>query len=1522
MSSHDDSIPKITISFSLLIRVNKKPATSLKYCAGWLLFLVFVLICISNRSRKIIKKTLKIGSLVLGIAIALVVAAWLTIQSPAVQTWLTQKFAGILSEKYHTTISVQGVSVRFFNKVVLEEVLIEDQKKDSLVYVKELVADIDSFSLKRKFVAVGKLKLDQTRMFIEVDSAGRGNYEFLTDAFKSNARDTSGRSLDVWLTLDSFEFSNARVRYAFADSTGRREINLDHISLGISGFKIQEQKTLFSVDNFQFTDRGEFELQEFKGKVEISPDSLNVRSLRVKTLNSEITEATLLIDKSQIGREMNLRKLRAAIDLKQSFISLKDIGIAIPELRGMDDKIEVMGQISGTLADLKGKNIELSLGGATRLNFDAYLNGLPDFANTYLHVDLKQSFADFRELAQVKLPDRFPLKQIDMPKQLLQAGIIEYQGNFTGFLSDFVAYGTLRSKWGVLNTDLSFVPTKGDELKINGRLKTVNFQLGELVQTNLLDHVTFDGNISGLLNQVTSDFSASVSGKIDSIDINQYHYRNIQMNGDIENKKFDGNLLADDPNLKMSFEGEFNLNKPEPDFNFKMNVERANLIAMNLVDRFKRSDIAFDLDANFTGNNIDNIVGKIHFKNGSYQNENGLLDFSNIDLKTFSENVPVLQLRSDFLDADIRGHYQLHNLYSSVRQIISRYLPSSGVTAPVQKLENTFDFKLNLKDLNRFTQVLIPELRMMPAEIDGRINSENNTLVLNGTFPEIQYRTSVLKNYTLNVDGDSKMNIRNKVEEIALGDQFKVYNFLVISEAESDVLDSKISWNNNGAVSYAGSLDASARFFPQKGSPHIELSVKPTRISVADSVWQINSSLITIDSTMVKVDKLKFSSRGQSVTIDGTIDRTSDHRLNFNFGQVDLSLLDRFTAQNLKLKGEINGTMSLIDIYRKPLFLANLGISDLGLLGETFGDATTQSRWDPDLQEMNAELVIKSGDKETLQAFGTYSPGLDSLSVYTNFDHFSILILQPLMGSSFANFHGDATGKVWIHGNPNHFMHDGALYASNAGLMLSDMKVNYTLNDSVKFIGDKIVFPDIPVFDDFGNRGVFSGSIQHRTFSKMVYNLALKSDRIMVFNTTVADNEQFYGKLFGSGDVSITGRGATVLIDGSARTERGTEMNISLEYQGDAQEYDFLTFISHSDQSDKPVVKPPYSNSDLQMRFDVDVTPEAKAQLIYNSKIGDMIKAQGSGNMQINIDNDYNIKLYGEYTVEQGDYLFTLQNVINKRFEIQQGGTIEWNGDPYDATLDINAIYHLKAALNELYAGAADDNDYNQRIPVECKITLTKSVSNPEIKLDINFPTAEASVRDEVGQYISTDEDMNKQILSLLVLGKFYTPEHLRGGYSGGNSNLVGSTASELFSNQLSNWLSEIVRDFDVGFKYRPGNQITNDEVELALSTQLFNDRVSINGNIGNNASQRISANSNSFVGDADVNVKLTRNGKLRLKAYNHANNNLIYETSPYTQGVGFTYREDFDNFNELWKKVKSLFPFKSSAGKKRSGKR
>jgi len=424
----------------------------------------------------------------------------------------------------------------------------------------------------------------------------------------------------------------------------------------------------------------------------------------------------------------------------------------------------------------------------------------------------------------------------------------------------------------------------------------------------------------------------------------------------------------------------------------------------------------------------------------------------------------------------------------------------------------------------------------------------------------------------------------------------------------------------------------------------------------------------------------------------------------------------------------------------------------------------------------------------------------------------------------------------------------------------------------------------------------------------MIYDLKVRSPKIVAINTTLRNNDQFFGKVIANGQLSVTGRGKQVSLTGSATTLSGTAVNISLDSESEIERYDFIQFVSSQEEEEQEFIFSEEENEgDFSLNFTIRATPEAQAQLIYNSQIGDVIKARGEGLLVFGMDNEGNITLSGNYTVEQGDYLFTLQNVINKRFTIEQGGTIDWSGDPYDATIDINAVYKLKASLYDLIGNNERNIYQSQRIPVECKILLSEELTNPEIDFAIDFPTVENRLDEELRQYFSTQEDLNKQILSLVVLGKFYTPEYLRGTFEAQNPNLIGTTASELFSNQLSNWLSQISTNVDVGLNYRPGNQITDDEIELALSTQMFNDRVTINGNIGNN-NNPYSTNQSQLVGDFEVNVKLIPSGKLQFKAYNRSNNNLIYETAPYTQGVGFSFTEDYNSFNDLLNKMKSLF--------------
>jgi hypothetical protein len=321
------------------------------------------------------------------------------------------------------------------------------------------------------------------------------------------------------------------------------------------------------------------------------------------------------------------------------------------------------------------------------------------------------------------------------------------------------------------------------------------------------------------------------------------------------------------------------------------------------------------------------------------------------------------------------------------------------------------------------------------------------------------------------------------------------------------------------------------------------------------------------------------------------------------------------------------------------------------------------------------------------------------------------------------------------------------------------------------------------------------------------------------------------------------------------------------------------------------------------------------------------MRARGKGNMKLEINTLGKFNMYGDYVIDEGDYLFTLQNIINKKFLVEKGGVISWSGNPSDAMLEIKAVYKTRTALYNLLLLPGDE--YKKRMPIECQLYLTGRLLSPTIKYDIVLPNAAEETRNKVREAINNDEELSKQFLSLLVMNSFYTdPARAAGEGSSGalmTRDIGRTTSLELLSNQLSNWMSQLSKDFDIGVNYRAGDQlVTRQEVEVALSTQLLNDRVSINGNFDVGTGNTTTAtnttttatvpknNSTNLTGDFNLEVKLVESGKLRFKVFSRLNDQTYYQQAPYTQGIGLFYRDEFSSVGQLSRryqdKVKKIF--------------
>ncbi|MGQ8337831.1 translocation/assembly module TamB domain-containing protein [Sunxiuqinia sp. A32] len=1419
---------------------------------------------------------------------------------------MVRQLTNRISKRVDTRISIKSVDIGFFNKVILNEVLVEDQHQDTLVYVDRLVASIDSLQFRKRKVVLSALELKDTKLFLSLDEKHLPNYKFLLDSLR-----TPKKNENVWgFFCHDFIFSNTQLAYSYYKMKEARVIDLRDIQLDVTNLVMNRDSIAFNVNKLSLDDKKSFSLNELSTRFTSYKHLIKLQDLKLLTPRSKIVSADFLLDQTPMldGKDFSFSELD--LNVKESSIHFTDLAQFVPSLKGMDLEMSLSGHVYGTIADLKAKQLAFGFGKNTKMVCDFYVNGLPNIEKSYIMLDLKNSSTDFTDLMNVRLPESMGGNFLDFPDFLKEAGIIQYKGSFTGFTSDFVAYGTVNSNFGRLTTDLSFVPSNDDLLSVEGHLKTVNFKLGEFARLKKVGPITFNGQIDGDYSSKDKKFAATIDGVVDSLDYNNYKFKNLVLDGNIQDQKFEGDLKIDDPNLMAVFNGKLDFNPEIPVFDFELLLKKADLVALHLDETHEQSKLAVDLKAKFSGNSIDNLNGSIWFDEGSYENENNQFNLNSLSLETSRDSLSHLQILSDFVDLKIDGDYSFRTIHQSLKNMIHKYLPSSGIKFQEIAGQNAFDFSLSIKDVEPITNTFSPELYVSPATAEGRFDEKGAGLEVKATFPRVEYRNLTFNDYNLTIRSGENIEVISRLGELEMGGTQKIYNLSLLAEAFDNELKSRLIWNNYHQVTYSGELETITKFQHQKGQrPHVELSVLPSKIYVADTLWLVHPAKVTIDTTTIHVADFQISHDDQTFVLEGAISKDKSDRLNVAINNFDLGVVNQISDKDIRLKGTMNGTTSVFDIYEKALFLSDLKIDGFTFRDQEVGDISVVSKWDRVSEAIQSELVVNDHDRKSLNAFGTYKPKTDSVEFYVNLNNLSTAVLQPVLEKTFKNIHGNATGNARIYGTPGKILIDGDVYGLNAGLTIKNLQVAYYFSDTVRFAADSIIFDKIKIYDYAGNSGLFDGSIRHDNFKNMDYDMTLSSSKILALNTTIRDNERFYGTAYANGLMSITGHGRDINLDVIASPRNGTALNISLDYEEDVPVYDFIRFVSDEKTTDNPIVrKNDYNDSRLSMSFDLDITPEAKMQLIYNSQIGDVIKAQGNGSMQVNIDPDFNISMYGNYRVDRGDYLFTLQNVINKKFEIEQGGTMTWNGDPYEAIIDINAIYRLKASLYELFANTYENIDYTQRIPVLCKIALTEDLMNPNIDFDIEFPSAEDRIKDEVRQFFNTDEDMNKQILSLLVLGRFYTPEYLRGTYEATNTNLVGTTASELFSNQLSNWLSQISNDFDIGVNYRPGNQITNDEIELALSTQIFNDRVTLNGNIGNNGTQAATANNNNIIGDFDLNVKLTNNGKLQFKAYNHSNNNIIYETSPYTQGVGFSYRENYDNFGELWQKFKRLF--------------
>ncbi len=1453
--------------------------------------------------------------------LAIPAMAFIILQNSMVQTYLANRIATTISENLEADFSIESMDMILFNRVVMKEVMLKDQYLDTLLYAPSMIATLKTFSPSTNKIELSRLKFKDATIRLSTDTTRTINLKFITQALKNPSDSTKVK----WkVSIHNIDFEKSRFKYENhfkprEPDYGVNFTDMDFADLDIqvTDLRVDSGTVHILIERLDFMDKSGCEMHKLSALMSLNKEFMKFKDLHIILDDSDIRSDQLdfmFNSWKDFGNQGFSSKVKLNFNFLPSRINMADAAYWASFLQGIDRTVNMSGTLRGKFNSFKGENILLEYGNHTSFSGNFDLNGLPDIQETFMYFDIQDLTTAVDDIESFQKPGE-PGETVDLSEQLSQLGDITYHGKFAGFYNDFVSYGTLITDVGQLSTDLSIRPDSLENVHFNGKLNTEDFDLARLTDLgDIAGKLSMNAEVEGTSYQGGA-LSARMDGNISKVEFNNYEYQHINFQGDLSNRKFDGSFSVRDPNLQMEFFGKLDINDTLPVFDFTANVDRARLFPLHLATSDPTYTLSCYLRANFFGSDIDEFDGEINLVNSLFQKQGNQIQIYNFNL--YAQHRPDsnrMILKSDLVDAEIYGQYEFEDIGKATGWLIAHHLPAFRDVIkknPYTDDEslNNFRYEFHLKNTHPITDFFFPEIEFArDSKIYGNYNPSIYEFNLEGDLPSFQYRDNKWDDLKISLlTNDSTAQFLTTCESLVSGSLLNMENIRLGWYVDNDSLKYSLLWKNDNTEDISlGDLSgfASFQYRPSYQIPRIDLHFNPGKIYIRDTIWDLDQSGITIDTSSVEFHKLKLNHNTQSLAINGKLSRYPADELHFNFVDLDLEHLNVVTTESgLNLDGILNGTTTISDVYNNPMFLSDISINNLYINNEELGNTFMLAKWINPEQKIRLEMEAMRGNLKTLEIKGDYYPENRKINFNLALDKLKLEIFEPYTSGVIEDLNGLASGQLRVGGYTDKPMVNGELNMQKTSFKVDYLQTIYSFTNEITVRDNNLVIEDLELFDEDGNRSVLQGIIKNRYFRDFDFDLSLRADNFIFLKTRAVHNQTFYGNAMASGLVRFIGEPGNLRLIVSAKTEKGTHMYIPINQGRDLQENNFITYI----QPDSLVVEEEKEDrqykvdlTGLNIQFDLDVTRDATVEIIFDPKVGDIMSANGSGNIQLTIDRQNNFEIFGEYIIERGDYLFTLQNIINKRLSVQRGGRITWNGDPTGAVINMSAIYDTRAAPGVLVPEPSEN--LKKRMPVECLLNMQGNLLNPLLSFKIEMPTAEEETRNVVRNAISTEEELTKQFLSLLVINNFSAPSTASGGSNTG-AGMAGVTASELLSNQLSNWLSQISNDFDIGVNYRPGDEISSDQVEVALSTQIFDDRVSIHTNLDvSDKSSNTAPNqrTNTIAGDFDVDVKLTDNGKFRLKAFNRYNYDQLYKSAPYTQGVGFLYREDFNSFGEL----------------------
>jgi hypothetical protein len=1477
----------------------------------------------SNFIRKLLKVTLTFFSVLL----FLLLTIFFVLKSSRVQTYVTQRVSSYLSEEYNTVVKTGRVELSLFEGLLIEDLYVEDQQKDTLLYVGSFGVFPKGFPRSASKLHFRSISADELYLNVYQLPDSSLNMQFLLDAFAS---DETSEDSELLISCRELKISESRINYRELNPDTVHGINYGDIALRdfsfkLSDFELHNDDISFASAVISMKDKSGFDLNGLSlENTSLEADIIRSEAISMTTPQSFIEIRSFVMDYSKPDAFSNFSDevYLNGIFSDSTYVRASDLNAFLSEpILGFDD-LALSGSLAGKINQMQIRNFKLRIGNILRFQLQANINNLLNFDSLAFDTDIENFRADPAQMSNLRMGHQ-DSALFELPEQIKNLRQIDFEGSAVGDLNNYRASGSFQSPMG----DLS--------LRVTGGRDSVRsqFLFGQVVAEHIkLDKILNDNDFGQVSMKQEIDFAMGrdekiefeTSGLIDSVDYKSYRYRAVNIFARMKESNIDSFLVAaEDENLDLMIFGSANFNRQLPVFKIQADVNYANLYALNLYTKNYPARVAFNIGADFTGDSPDNFIGQIALSEPfiiALDTVQAKLDnfviSSEIAAYEQGDEVKRYRLNSDILDGEMMLKGSTSHLLPAVLKTLSEYLPALIAQSSDERPEQISSAEMNfdIKDAGFLFQFIDPGMALAEGtHIESNFDSRTNFMDFKLNSPGFRSGDILIKDFYLNTETqDEHLFLSLGSTEVDIGLETTVKNLELNSKMYKDTADLNLLWNNFAdTMNTKGDIRGKIAFDDLKNdsSFRVKADLQKSTLMFDGQTWTLSDAEILSDSSYVEIKGLEFVNKLQRIAVNGEISHKPDSELKLQFAQFELDNLQYLLPEDFEIAGVMNGEFRFRELYSDFIILSKDTIENLSLNNINLGDMYLSSDWNSNASGVNFSFYNEYGDADlgqkvqvTDSVYGTYWPANDSIAVAGSFNGFNLRTFKPLYKDYIDFMRGSQlTGDFRVDGFIKDPQLRGSLALKITGLGINYLETAYSVNESLNlsFNNQLIRIDTTKLYSRGGGEAFLFGDIKHNSFNNFDFDITLQTEKFQFLNTPPADTSYFYGTAYGSGLIYVKGSQDDLFLDIDIVTDNNTAFYIPLtSTETLEEEQSFMAFEepenSEEDETDifnKPetVTQEPESGN-MNINMNLNVTPGAEIQLIMDEQTGDIIKARGSGDLQIAINSAGDFQMFGDYTIEKGDYLFTLQNFFSKHFTIRKGGTIHWTGNPEDADIDLTAVYALPKV--GVYSLLLDPSLQAAKTPVNCIIEMDGDLNNPAVKFDVEFPGDEYRIAQHFK--VLEQDEVNEQFLSLLLIGSFQPLPGLSQEAATGSPVKIG----ELVSNQLNRRLSDLTKDVDVGVNYQTGSDITTDEVALELSTRLWDDRITIGGNVGVGGGLRESqsnSQTDNIIGEVEMNVKLNPKGTVQLKAYNKANDDLTYDKGLYTQGIGFFWRREFD---------------------------